>query len=53
MPKEIFIWELPKRERLKYYKRIKAKLIKEGEFSYENLAGAMSNKIVDLPYDII
>lgn len=53
MPKAIFIWELPKTERLTYYKRIKAKLIEENEFSYENLADAMSNKIVDLPYDIM
>ena len=53
MSKAIFIWQLPGRERLKYYKRIKAKLIEENAFSYENLADAMSNKIVDLPYDII
>lgn len=53
MPKAIFIWELPKRERLKYYKRIKDYLVNEDAYSYANLVEAMNGKIVDLPYEVM
>ena len=53
MTKAVFIWQLPKREQLKYYKGIKSYLLKENEYSYEKLVEAMSDKIVALPYDLI
>ena len=53
MPKAIFIWELPKTEKLKYYKRIKNALVTENEYTYEKLVECMSSKIVDLPYELM
>lgn len=53
MPNVTFIWELPKKERLKYYKRIKASLIKDDAYTYTNLVECMSEKIIDLPYELI
>ena len=49
----VYIWELPKTERLKYYKAIKNYLVRENEYSYAKLVEAMSDKIVALPYELI
>lgn len=43
-----YVCELPKKEKLKYYKRIKKSLIEKGFFSLENLENAMNSKIIDL-----
>jgi len=51
--KAMFLSQLPIRERLNYYKKIKNYLISENAFSYENLVECMSEKIVDLPYELI
>ena len=48
VPEDMFVCQLGKREQLRWYKAIKAKLVAEGAYSYENLRHAMENKIVDL-----
>ena len=52
MTKALFIWQLSAREKLSYYRKIKAYLIAKKNFTYERLVDAMSNKIVDLPYEL-
>lgn len=44
----LFICQLPKRERLYWYREIKKSLIQDGTYSYANLKNVMENKIVDL-----
>ena len=44
----MFICQLPKGEQLWWYKSIKAKLISEEVYSYENLRNAMESKIADI-----
>lgn len=44
----LYICELPKNEKLKYYKQIKKSLIEKGFFNLENLENAMNSKIIDL-----
>ena len=42
------ICQLGKREKLRWYKAIKAKLVAEGAYSYDNIRHAMENKIADM-----
>ncbi len=44
----MFICQLPKKEKLEYYKRIKKALLENEVFSYENLVEAMNSKVKDL-----
>lgn len=44
----MFICELPKRERLYWYRSIKTSLINSGVFNYESLKECMSEKIKDI-----
>lgn len=44
----LFICQLPKRERLYWYREIKKILMQDGLYTYENLKNAMENKIVDI-----
>ena len=42
------ICQLGKREKLRWCKAIKAKLVAEGAYSYDNIRHAMENKIADM-----
>ena len=46
--KDVYIFQLSTAEKLAAYKRIKAMLIKDGCFNYENILAAMSSKIKDV-----
>ena len=44
----MFIYQLSRGEKFAYYKRIKAALIDEGVYTFENLETAMNSKIQDI-----
>lgn len=44
----MFIRQLPPREKLKVYKRIKAILIEADALTYENLRNALDSRLKDL-----
>ncbi len=46
--KATFICQLPKKEQLEIYRKIKRILIAEDAYSYENIKEAMSNKLSDI-----
>lgn len=49
----MYICQLDKKEKLWWYKAIKAKLIADGVYSYENIRLAMNSKVKDLEEGLV
>lgn len=49
-PECYFVAQLPRREKFTLFKRVKAHLLKTGQYCYENLVNAMGSKLHDLDF---